>query len=239
LRPVFYVSVIISRLINAFAGVYISGYFKFFLTKNEPFLTKIVIKCIGGDAVYLPDEIFERFIKGDIEAMSTLVDAYKNELFNFCFRLTFNRQDAEDLFQQTWIKAVRKAAQYENKNFRPWLFKICVNQFRDNCKEISRRRKHIVEDFETTSVKDYVLMSAGSDETVEDQVEKRQIQALLVSRIAKLPEHQKVPMVLFYYQQMKLSEIAGVLGVPEGTVKSRISIAKSRLKSELESELYV
>lgn len=189
--------------------------------------------------MYLPDEVFERFIKGDIEAMSTLVDAYKNELFNFCYRLTFNRQDAEDLFQQTWVKAVNKAAQYEHKNFRPWLFKICVNQFRDNCKEMYRRKQHIVEDFETTSVKDFVLMSAGDDETLEEQVEKRHIQELLVSRIAKLPEHQKVPMVLFYYQQMKLSEIAGVLGVPEGTVKSRISIAKSRLKSELESELYV
>ncbi len=187
----------------------------------------------------LPEEIFERFTKGDIEAMSTLVNAYNNELFNFCFRLTFNRQDAEDLFQQTWIKAVNKATKYEHGNFRPWLFKICINQFRDNLKEISRRKQHMVEDFETTSVKDFVLMSAGNGETVEEQVEKRHIQELLVSRITKLPEHQRVPMVLYYYQRMKLSEIAGMLGVPEGTVKSRISIAKGKLKSELESELHV
>ena len=117
--------------------------------------------------------------------------------------------------------------------------KICVNQFKDNCKEASRRKKHMAEDFSSTSAKDYLLMAAGSGETVEEQAEKRHMQALLVERIAKLPERQKVPMVLFYYQQMRLSEIARVLGVPEGTVKSRISTAKSRLKSELERELYV
>ena len=189
--------------------------------------------------MYVPDETYERFSKGDMEAMSMLVDAYKSDLFNFCFRLTFNRQDAEDLFQQTWVKAVKNAGRYEHKDFRPWLYKICVNQFRDNLKEMSRRRRHMVEDFETTSVKDYVLMAAGGGETVEEQVEKRHVQALIVAHIDKLPEHQKVPMVLYYYQQLKYSEIAAVLGVPEGTVKSRISHAKSRLKVELERELYV
>jgi RNA polymerase sigma-70 factor (ECF subfamily) len=187
----------------------------------------------------MPDETYERFSKGDVEAMSTLVDAYKNELYNLCFRLTFNRQDAEDLFQQTWVKAVKNAARYEHRDFRPWLMKICVNQFRDNCKELSRRKKHMVEEFETTSIKDFVLAAADSGETVEEQVEKRHIQALIVAHIAGLPERQRVPMVLYYYQQMKLSEIAAVLNVPEGTVKSRLSLAKSRLKSELERELYV
>ena len=189
--------------------------------------------------MYVPDETYERFSKGDVEAMSALVDAYEKELYNFCFRLTFNRQDAEDLFQQTWVKAVKNASRYEHREFKPWLMKICVNQFKDNCKEASRRKKHMAEDFSSTSAKDYLLMAAGSGETVEEQAEKRHMQALLVERIAKLPERQKVPMVLFYYQQMRLSEIARVLGVPEGTVKSRISTAKSRLKSELERELYV
>lgn len=189
--------------------------------------------------MYVPDETYDRFSKGDVEAMSVLVDAYKNELYNLCFRLTFNRQDAEDLFQQTWVKAVKNAERYEHRDFRPWLMRICVNQYRDNLKEMTRRKKHLVEEFETTSVKDFVLTNVGSGESVEDQVEKRHIQALLVAHIGNLPERQKVPMVLFYYQRMKLSEIADVLGVPEGTVKSRISIARNRLKGELERELYV
>jgi RNA polymerase sigma-70 factor (ECF subfamily) len=95
------------------------------------------------------------------------------------------------------------------------------------------------DDFESTVAKDYVLMAVGSNDSVEEQFERKHIQALLIANIDKLPHPQKVPMVLFYYQQMKYSEIASVLGVPEGTVKSRINTAKRKLKSVLEGELYV
>lgn len=185
------------------------------------------------------DEIFTLFSKGDRQAMSILVETYKHELYNLCFRLTFNKQDAEDLFQQTWIKATRNAEKYDHQSFRPWLFKICVNQFKDNYRQYMKRKKIIKEDFESTSAKDFVLMTAGSGDSVEEQFERKHIQALLIANIDKLPHPQKVPMVLFYYQQMKYSEIASVLGVPEGTVKSRINTAKKKLKSVLEGELYV
>jgi len=185
------------------------------------------------------DEIFILFSKGDRQAMSILVETYKHELYNLCFRLTFNQYDAEDLFQQTWIKAAKSAERYNHQSFKPWLFKICVNQFRDNYRLHMKRKKVIKEDFESTSAKDYVLMAAGSGDTLEEQYEKKHIQALLVANIDKLPHPQKIPMVLFYYQQMKYSDIASLLGVPEGTVKSRINTAKRKLKSVLEGELYV
>ena len=185
------------------------------------------------------DNVIERYTKGDIEAMSILIEEYKNELFNLCFRLTFNKQDTEDLFQQTWVKAAKYAYRYEDISFRAWLFRICVNQYKDNLRKATRRKKVVKEDFQSTSAKDYVIMAAKSGETVEEQFEKKHIQALLVSKIDKLPERQKVPIVLFYYQQMKYSDIAQILKVPEGTVKSRINSAKVRLKSVLESELYV
>jgi RNA polymerase sigma-70 factor (ECF subfamily) len=189
--------------------------------------------------VNVADNVYELFIEGDTEAMSTLVEAYKNELFNFCFRLTWSRHDAEDLFQQTWVKAVKNAPKYRNDNFRPWLYKIALNQFRDNRKETMRRRKHIAEEFESTSAKDFILTNKAGSETTEEQYERKHIQALLIANIHKLPEHLKVPVVLFFYQRMKYSEIAQVTRVPEGTVKSRIAAAKKRLKAELESELYV
>jgi RNA polymerase sigma-70 factor (ECF subfamily) len=197
--------------------------------------------CIGKEDAFVcaHDEIFKLFIKGDRQAMSKLVETYKRELFNLCFRLTFNKQDAEDLFQQTWIKATKNASRYEHQSFKPWLFKICVNQYRDNYRQYLKRKKLMKEDFESTSAKDYVLTTAGGTDSVEEQFEKKHIQALIIANIDKLPQPQKVPMVLYYYQQMKYSEIAGVLGVPEGTVKSRINTAKKKLKSVLESELYV
>lgn len=211
-----------------------------FLSRKMNFYKYTTLSIGKEDAfVCAYDEIFELFIKGDRQAMSKLVETYKLELFNLCFRLTFNKQDAEDLFQQTWIKATKNASKYEHQSFKPWLFKICVNQFRDNYRQYVKRKQLMKDDFESTSAKDYVLMTAGGSDSVEEQIERKHIQALLISNIDKLPQPQKVPMVLFYYQQMKYSEIAGVLGVPEGTVKSRINTAKKKLKSVLESELYV
>ena len=185
------------------------------------------------------DDAYEQFTKGDIEAMSVLVEEFKNDLYNLCFRLTFNKQDAEDLFQQTWVKAATNASKFENKAFKSWLFTICVNTYRDNYRQMVRRKKYMKDDFASTSAKDYIMTVAGSAGSVEEQVEKKHIQALLVSHIDKLPEKQKIPVVLYYYQQMKYAEIASVMQVPEGTIKSRINSAKNKLKSVLESELYV
>lgn len=189
--------------------------------------------------VDVANDVINLFIKGDTDAMSTLVESYKNELFNFCFRLTWSAHDAEDLFQQTWVKAVKNAPKYRHDNFRPWLYKICLNQYRDDRKRAFRARQHIEDGFASTSAKDYVLSTAAAGESVEQQYERRHIQAMLVASIDKLPERLKMPLVMFFYQRMKYSEIAQAIRVPEGTVKSRINAAKKRLKTQLEGELYV
>ena len=185
------------------------------------------------------DEIIQKYKNGDIEAMSVLVETYKNELYNLCFRLTFNKHDADDLFQQTWIKAARHSSKFNGDSFRPWLFRICINQHKDNYRAQNRRKKIFKENFESTYAKDYVLVVSQEGESVEQQLEKKHIQALLISNIGKLPTKQKMPIILYYYQQMKYSQIAQVLGIPEGTVKSRINTAKKTLKSVMEGELYV
>lgn len=186
------------------------------------------------------DDLCISFSQGDMDALSMLVETYKNDLYNLCFRLSsFNTQDADDLFQQTWIKAVKNATKYNHKAFRSWLFKICMNQFRDNNRRLVKRQAIIKDDFESTHTKDYLLSSVSKDESVEEQVEKKHIQAVLVANIDKLPKNQKIPVMLFYYQQLKYTEIAYILHIPEGTVKSRINAAKRKLRDVLESEIYV
>jgi len=189
--------------------------------------------------VYTLDDAINNFKNGDIEAMSTLVETYKDELYNLCFRLTFNKHDADDLFQQTWMKATKNATKFKDSAFRAWLFKICINQHKDNYRQLMRRKKIMKDDFETTFAKDYVLLVSNQGDSVEQQIEKKHIQALLVSNIDKLPQKQKIPMILYYYQQMKYSDIASTLDIPEGTVKSRINAAKKKLRSDMERELYV
>ncbi len=183
--------------------------------------------------------LIERFMEGDTNALNSLIEKYKSDLYNLCFRLTLNNQDADDLFQQTWIKAIKYSDRFENTSFKAWLFRICINIFRDDCRRLSRKRKYVVDDFKSISEKDLVIASIDSGLSVEEQIEKQHTQAIIVANINKLPEKLKTPVVLFYYQQLSYAEIAQILQIPEGTVKSRISNAKKKLKGELEGCLNV
>jgi len=185
------------------------------------------------------ENVLEQFVRGNTEATRMLVEMHNKELFNLCFRLTLSKQDAEDLYQATWLKAIRNANRYTDRAFRAWLFKICINQFRDNCRREKRRGQIIREDYVSSEAKDLLMEVADSKESAEVYYEKQATRELLVAAINHLPEIHKVPLVLFYYQGLPYMEIAQIMQVPEGTVKSRISTAKKILKEKLEGEINV
>jgi RNA polymerase sigma-70 factor, ECF subfamily len=185
------------------------------------------------------DNVLEQFVRGNAEATRMLVEMHNKELFNLCFRLTLSKQDAEDLYQATWLKAIRNANRYTDRAFRAWLFKICINQFRDNCRKETRRGKIIREDYVSSEAKDLLMEVAESNESAEVYYERQANRELLVAAINNLPEMHKVPLVLYYYQGLPYLEIAQIMQVPEGTIKSRISTAKKNLKEKLEGEINV
>lgn len=185
------------------------------------------------------ENVLEQFIRGNADATRILVEMHNKELFNLCFRLTLSKQDAEDLYQATWMKAIRNANRYSDRAFRAWLFKICINQFRDNCRKEQRRGRIFREDYVSSEAKDLLMEVAESKESAEVYYERQATRELLVTAINNLPELHKVPLVLFYYQGLPYFEIAQIMQVPEGTVKSRISTAKKILKEKLEGEINV
>jgi RNA polymerase sigma-70 factor (ECF subfamily) len=185
------------------------------------------------------ENVLEQFIRGNAEATRMLVEMHNKELFNLCFRLTLSKPDAEDLYQATWMKAIRSAHGFQNREFRAWLFKICINQFRDNYRRDLRKGRIFREDYASSDAKDLLMEAASSKESAEVYYERQATRELLVAAINKLPELHKVPLVLFYYQGLPYLEIAQIMQVPEGTVKSRISTAKKILKEKLEGEINV
>lgn len=167
------------------------------------------------------------------------VELYGHDLYNFALRLTLNKSEAEDLFQQTWLKVVNNIEKYSEDNFRSWLFKICSNQFKDNYRKKKRYSKLVKDDYADGKIKDYVLNSADSGEDTLLHVERRDIKIIMLDKINNLPEKQREPILMFYYRSMKYEEIATALNVPVGTVRSRINTAKKALKNQMEGEVYV
>jgi len=151
---------------------------------------------------------------------------YGKRLYGLCLSLCANAFDADDLYQETWLRAVKSISRYDSaKAFEPWLTRICVNTYRNLLRRLARSP---FLDFRTTEEKD-ALLCAIPDTQKPDY-------SSLYEGIRRLPEKYRVAVILFYFQNMDIAGTARVLGVPEGTVKSRLNKARKLLKEVLGSE---
>lgn len=149
---------------------------------------------------------------------------YGKRLYGFCCTLCANSIDADDLYQETWLRLVTNLHRYDtSKPFEPYLTGICVNAYRDVLRR--KKRSPIFDSFATTEEKESVMESVSAEET-KDYSE-------LHEAVARLPEKMRVTILLFYFHDMEISRVAVALRVPEGTVKSRLHQAKKLLRKEL------
>lgn len=175
-----------------------------------------------------PDEerqYLQAFQKGDYQAVEVLVNEYYPALLNFLLRMGCQPGDAEDIIQETFIKAARGLSRYQHKDrFRTWLFKICHNSLRDYYKKASRRRE-LPHDSGTMAASE-----ANSPENIMIEKERAlRVQAAL----NQLPPKQRLVVVLRYYHGFSINEIAQLIQCPVGTVKSRLNGALNSLKDFL------
>ena len=147
-------------------------------------------------------------------------------LFGLCMTLCGDPYEAEDLYQETWLKVVRNISRYDPaREFEPWLTKICVNTYRNTLRRIARSP---VLNFRDTREKDTMMQSVPAPEKKDYEP--------LYEAVRNLPEKMRLTVVLFYFEDMDIRSAAEVLGVPPGTVKSRLSKARKLLKEVLGDE---
>ena len=156
---------------------------------------------------------------GRESALEQLMKRYHRVLLSFIHHQT--DLEAEDLYQETWIRVVRNAEKYDmNRKFSTWLFKIAANL----CRDAHRRRRARIETV--------ALEAAARAHTPERDEAATELQA----GINKLPEQDRELLALRYYQGFKETEVAEILDLPLGTVKSRTHQAVKRLKTMMERE---
>ena len=156
------------------------------------------------------------------------VAEYSPELTRFCVKLCGNVHDAEDLFQDTWARALDKFEQYRPElSFKSWLLAICANSFK-NSKKLKYNSSRAL--FATPEEKERFIRSIPADETDVDAYLD------LHAAMLALPKKHRLVLVLYYFREFSQSEIAQMLDIPEGTVKSRLNTAKKLLKRRLYDE---
>ncbi len=180
----------------------------------------------GQDRVYhVQDEVslLRASLAGETEAWGEIVVRYKDAVFGLCLGFLRNRADAEDITHDAFIRAYTNLRRYKlERKFSTWLFTVASNLCRNR---LRYRRYHPV-----ISPPDQV--SGGNDPAYIVAREDRS--AAVRSAIDRLPASYRAPIVLRYYNELAYKEIAEILSLPEGTIKTRIHRGKMLLKQEME-----
>jgi RNA polymerase sigma-70 factor (ECF subfamily) len=173
------------------------------------------------------EELLAEHLQGTAGAFDQLVDRYANDLYAFFSRFVGNRSAAEDLVQDTMLQVHLSAGGFDpQRSFKPWLYTIAANKGRDFMRSRRRRPTHSLDAFSGEGegptpaglVEDE---DPGAAAQLDDAEQRKRVQAV----IAELPDHLQLILVLGYYQRLAYAEIAQILEIPVGTVKSRLHSA--------------
>jgi RNA polymerase sigma-70 factor (ECF subfamily) len=176
------------------------------------------------------EELMLRVQTGDTDCFDVLVERYKVRLFNYLYRLTNNRDDAEEIAQEAFVKAYIHADKYKTiARFSTWLYTIATNLVRNRVRSRSRAPQ-IVSLFRRG-------WAEGDDErpievedpqrTPDELINDRELGAIIGQAIQKIPEKYRTSFVLREINEMSYEEIAAVTGLKLGTVRSRINRARN------------
>lgn len=166
-------------------------------------------------------------MKGGAECViDQYIHQYGKRLYGLCLTLCANTMEADDLYQDTWLQVVKNISRYDaSRDFEPWLTRICVNLYRN---ALRRLAKSPVLPFRTNEEKDFLLCSIPAPETADYRP--------LYEAIDRLPEKYRLAVILYYFDDMDIAATAQILGIPNGTVKSRLDKARRLLKEALGNE---
>ena len=174
---------------------------------------------------------------GDLDAFNQLVLQYQDGLYYFAISLTHDPDLAEDVTQESFIKAFQSIGSFRSESFRSWLFKITVNTIRDIARQSVRRPTIPLypknEDGEEIDSVEWLI---DPDQNVETVIQQNETADRLYQTLDALPEIYRSVLTLIDLQEMDYIEAAQVLGVPLGTIKSRLARARMHMKKMLVSK---
>lgn len=171
--------------------------------------------------------------KGDMDAFSELAQRYEKKLLSFLHRFVGSTAQAEDLLQATLLRVYRARRRFKGGGkFSTWLYTIAANLAKDYLRKTKRCRFVSLEApvGHNANVIDFY---AAEGESASDVAQRKETSRMVRLAVSRLPEQQRLTVLLSHYENMSYGEIARVLGCSKGTVKSRVFRAKMKLKEFL------
>ncbi len=180
------------------------------------------------------DRLVSAAQQGDLEAFNRLVGLYQDRIFSLSARLLGDEDQAADITQDAFLSAYRNLPHFRNGSFRSWLYRIATNACYD---ELRRRKRHPVisleyeDEAEEKQLAPMDLVDASA--SPEKEYEQRELEQAIQQALNRLNPDQRAVVVLIDLQGLDYQEAAKILGIPIGTVKSRLVRARLQLRDFL------
>ena len=187
--------------------------------------------------------LIERCRQGDSAAMERLIIKYQNRIYNVILKMCTNPHDAAELTQETFVKIIQSIAKFESKSsFYTWAFRIAVNLTLNYCQRNARFGLKSLDsngygriEEDTRALRELLSDDSSPDPAIVAQ--SKELCEIAVQSLMKLDDEQRAVVVLRDIEGMNYAQIADVLQIKLGTVRSRLSRARSRLREIVEAML--
>jgi len=179
-----------------------------------------------------PDEyLIRKVIRGESNAYAELVDRYKHMVYTLALKIVKNREDAEEVSQDTFLKAYKALKDFKgDSKFSTWLYKITYYGSLDYLKKNKRQ-------VETTKIDISEAYNIGSIDNALEGMEAKERAEIIKRAIQQLPADDSVLITLYYFETLSMNEISQVMGTSPNTVKVRLFRGRKRLAKILENNL--
>lgn len=187
-------------------------------------------EAVAAGALHEPG-LVERCLRGDALAFSRLVALHEGMVVNLALRLLGDREDARDLAQDVFLQVYRTLGGFRGRSsLKTWIYRITVNQCRNRQRWWRRRRRDRAMPLEALKPAEEARLPAAIDDAPFERVARRETAARVQAALLRLSFDHRSILVLREVEGLSCEEIAGALGLAEGTVKSRLARARDNLR---------
>ena len=178
-------------------------------------------------------ELVNQYRRGHVEALDALIERYRRMLFGFILSRTSGAEDADDVFQETWLRVIRKIDSYRERNFGGWLVRIARNIIIDR---VRRRKPDTSLDAAPCEGRTLADVIPGSDPGPRRRIEANDLGKAIAAAVAGLPDEQKEVFLMRVEADLSFKEIARAQRVSINTALARMQYALAKLRPLLKDE---
>ncbi|AXT19442.1 sigma-70 family RNA polymerase sigma factor [Flavobacteriaceae bacterium AU392] len=180
----------------------------------------------------IDDQIYiDKILNGDTNAFAILVDRYKDLVFTLALRMLKNKEEAEEVSQDTFIKTYKSLNRFKgNSKFSTWIYRVAYNTCLDRLKKNKRKQN-------TVAIDEYTEHQVKTIDNALDRIETQEKQQAIKNCLELLPSEDSFLLTLYYFEEQSLDEIAKVVNLTPNNVKVKLFRSRKKLATILKQQL--